>query len=140
MDVLFLIGRILLVALFIQSGSTVHLLMRQQGIAYARMYNVPAPELTVPLTGIVAVLGGLSVVFGVWGDLGALLLVGFLIPVSYYMHGFWREEDPMQRANQMAHLTKNVAVLGGALVLFYGWNQLQGDAGLSLTEPLFGRG
>ena len=140
MDVLFLIGRILLVALFIQSGSTVHLLMRQQGIAYARMYNVPAPELTVPLTGIVAVLGGLSVVFGVWGDLGALLLVGFLIPVSYYMHGFWREEDPMQRANQMAHLTKNVAVLGGALVLFYVWNQLQGDAGLSLTEPLFGRG
>jgi hypothetical protein len=23
--------------------------------------------------------------------------------------------------------------------LFYAWNQLQGEAGLSLTDPLFGR-
>ena len=34
---------------------------------------------------------------------------------------------------------KNVGLLGGALVLFYTWNQLQGDAGLSLTDPLFSR-
>jgi hypothetical protein len=51
-----------------------------------------------------------------------------------------REIDPMQSANQMAHFMKNVAMLGGALVLFYVWNQLQGDAGLSITDPLFGRG
>jgi hypothetical protein len=35
---------------------------------------------------------------------------------------------------------KNVAVLGGALVIFYAYNQLQGDAGVSLTDPLFNRG
>jgi len=29
---------------------------------------------------------------------------------------------------------------GGALVLFCAFNQLQGDAGLSITNPLFGRG
>jgi hypothetical protein len=28
----------------------------------------------------------------------------------------------------------------GALVLFYTYNQLQGDAGLSITDPLFSRG
>jgi hypothetical protein len=32
-----------------------------------------------------------------------------------------------------------VGLLGGALVLFYTWNQLQGDADLSLTNPLFPR-
>jgi putative oxidoreductase len=87
-----------------------------------------------------AVVGGVMVILGLWGDLGALLLVAFLVPVTCYMHGFWRETDPMQRVNQMTHFSKNVALLGGALILFYAWNQLQGDAGLSLTDPLFDRG
>jgi hypothetical protein len=33
-----------------------------------------------------------------------------------------------------------MALAGGALVLFYAYNQLQGDAGLSIIDPLFGRG
>jgi uncharacterized membrane protein YphA (DoxX/SURF4 family) len=125
MDVVFLIGRILFAAVFVISGLTVHLLKARQGIEYARMYKVPMAEIGVPLTGILAVVGGLSVALGVWGDLGAL------------MHAFWRETDEMQKQAQMANFMKNFALLGGALVLFYAWNQLQGDAGLSITDPLF---
>ncbi len=40
----------------------------------------------------------------------------------------------------MAHFMKNMAMTGGALVLFYTYNQLQDDAGLSITDPLFSRG
>lgn len=29
---------------------------------------------------------------------------------------------------------------GGALILFHAFNQLQSEAGLSITDPLFGRG
>ena len=139
MDVLFLIGRILFALVFL-SAMNVHLLKREQGVQYARMYNVPLAELGVPFTGVVALGGGLLVLLGLWGDLGALLIAAFLLLITPYMHAFWRETDAMQRANQMAHFTKNLAMLGGALVLFYAWNQLQGDAGLSLTDPLFGRG
>src|ERR687898_1928349 len=140
MDVVFLVGRILFVLVFLFSGSTVHLLQAKQGIEYARMYRVPAPEITVPLSGLMAVLGGLSVAFGIWGDLGALVLVAFLLPVAFFMHAFWKETDPQQKANQMAHFMKNISMAGGALVLFYAWNQLQSDAGLSITDPLFDRG
>jgi hypothetical protein len=35
---------------------------------------------------------------------------------------------------------KNMALAGGALVPFYAFNQLQADAGLSITDPLFERG
>jgi uncharacterized membrane protein YphA (DoxX/SURF4 family) len=139
MDVVFLVGRILFVLVFVISGSTVHLLQAKQGIAYARMYKVPAPEITVPFSGLMAVLGGLSVAFGVWGDLGALVLVAFLLPIAFYMHAFWKETDPQQQANQMAHFLKNISMAGGALALFYVWNQLQGEAGLSITDPLFDR-
>jgi putative oxidoreductase len=139
MDVVFLIGRILLALIFIFSGLTVHLIGRRQGIEYARMYNVPLVEIGVPLTGVLAVLGGLSVIFGVWGDLGALFLVAFLLLITPFMHAWWREEDAMQKQLQLVNFMKNTGLLGGALVTFYVWNQLQGDAGLSITDPLFSR-
>jgi putative oxidoreductase len=124
-DVLFLVGRILFALVFLFSGSTVHLLQARQGIEYARMNRVPAPELLVPLSGLVAVLGALSVILGIWADLGSLLLVAFLLPVAFFMHAFWRETDEQTKANQMAHFMKNMAIAGGALVLFYAYNQLQ---------------
>lgn len=139
MDVVFLIGRILLALIFIFSGLTVHLIGRKQGIEYARMYNVPLVEIGVPLTGVMAVLGGLSVIFGVWGDLGALLLVAFLLLITPFMHAWWRETDETQKQLQLVMFMKNTGLLGGALVLFYVWNQLQSDAGLSITDPLFSR-
>ena len=138
MDVVFLIGRILLAIPFLLSVQ-IHLIKREQGVQYARMYNVPLAELGVPLTGVMAVLGASSVVLGLWGDLGALLIAAFLLLITPFMHAFWREEDEMQKINQLVNFQKNFAMLGGALVLFYVWNQLQGDAGLSLTDPLFGR-
>ncbi|HYY76327.1 MAG TPA: DoxX family protein [Gaiellaceae bacterium] len=140
MDVLFLIGRIVFALVFLFSGATVHLLRARQGIEYARIYRVPAPEVLVPLSGLMAVAGALSVILGIWADLGALLLISFLLPVAFFMHAFWREADEQMKANQMAHFMKNMAMAGGALVLFYAYNQLQGDAGLSITDPLFGRG
>jgi hypothetical protein len=56
------------------------------------------------------------------------------------MHAFWKEEDPQMQQNQMAHFMKNIAMAGGALVIFFTYNQLQGDAPLSITDPLFDRG
>jgi putative oxidoreductase len=139
-DVVFLIGRIVFALVFLFSGATVHLIQARQGIEYARMYRVPAAEVLVPLSGVMAVVGALSVILGIWADLGALLLIAFLLPVAFFMHAFWRETDEQMKANQMAHFLKNMALAGGALILFYAYNQLQGAAGLTITDPLFGRG
>jgi putative oxidoreductase len=140
MDVVFLVGRILFALIFIISGATIHLLQGRQGIQYAKMYGVPMAEIGVPLTGVMAVVGGASVAVGLWGDLGALLIAAFLLLITPLMHAFWRETEPMQKQAQLTNFMKNTALLGGALVLFYAWNQLQSDAGLSVTDPLFGPG
>jgi uncharacterized membrane protein YphA (DoxX/SURF4 family) len=141
MDIVFLIGRILFAFTFFLSGLTFHLLAsgRAQAITYARGYKAPAPELTVPLTGLMIVAGSVMVALGLWGDLGALLIAAFLVLITPIMHAWWKEEDPMQNMSQQVNFNKNTALLGGALVLFYAWNQLQGDAGASITDPLFGR-
>lgn len=139
MDIVFLVGRALYVLIFVLSGVMAHLIGYKQGVAYARTYRVPLAQLGVPLTGVVAIVGGVFVAFGLWGDLGALLLGGFLLSVTPLMHAFWLETDPAQRQSQMTNFMKNVSMAGGALALFYLFNQLQGDVGLTLTDPLFGR-
>jgi hypothetical protein len=40
---------------------------------------------------------------------------------------------------EQIQFSKDLTLAGAALVYFYTWNQLQGDAGLSITDPLFGR-
>src|SRR5918996_1636799 len=138
MDAVFLVGRILLAIPFIQSGLMIH--FSRQGVEYARGSNAPAPELMVPLSGAAIVAGGLSVALGIWGDLGALVLAAFALAILPIMHAFWREEDAQTQQMQMVNFVKNVSMAGGALVLFYAFNQLQGEAGLSTTDPLFSRG
>jgi putative oxidoreductase len=137
MDALLLIGRILFGVTFISSGVVNHLVGRRAGIEYARGYNAPAPELLVPLSGIAIIAGGLMITFGLWADLGAILIAGFLIGISPIMHAFWKEDDQQMRANQVAHFTKNMALLGGALIIFWLFNQIQGEVSLTITDPLF---
>jgi uncharacterized membrane protein YphA (DoxX/SURF4 family) len=136
-DVVFLIGRILFGTLFVISGLTAH--MGRQGIEYAKAYGAPAPELMVPLSGVVIVAGGLLVILGVWADLGALLVAAFLVGITPIMHAFWKEQDAQMKAIQQAMFSKNMALLGAALIVVYVYNQLQGGAGASITDPLFGR-
>ncbi len=140
MDWVFLGGRILFALVFIDSGLKNHLLGYKGGAAYARQHKVPVPELAVLASGAMILVGSLLVVLGAWGDLGALLIAAFLVSITPVMHAYWLETEPMAKMGQRINFIKNTALLGGALVLFYAWNQLQGSAGLSLTDPLFGRG
>jgi putative oxidoreductase len=137
MDAVFLIGRILFASLFLVSGLTAH--FNRQGVEYARAYNAPAPELLVPASGVAIVLGSLLIGFGIWADVGALLVAGFLLGITPIMHAFWKETEPQQQQIQIAMFSKNVALLGAALIVFWVYNQLQGDAPVSITDPLFGR-
>jgi uncharacterized membrane protein YphA (DoxX/SURF4 family) len=132
MDWVLLIGRVIFVAVFVFSGLTVHLLKWRDGVAYARMKNVPAPELLVPFSGLMAVAGGVLVALGLWADLGALLLAAFVFPVAVGMHAFWQVDDPMQRMGEQAHFMKDCALGGAALALFALFQQFGDAIGLTL--------
>ena len=74
-------------------------------------------SIAVPLSGIMALLGGLSVALGYKAKWGAWLLVFFLIPVTLMMHNFWVVKDPMMAQMQEAMFMKNLALLGAALFI-----------------------
>jgi putative oxidoreductase len=139
MDVIFLIGRILFALVFVSSGFMAHLGEGgKQGREYARSLGAPSPDLLVPLSGVAIIVGGLLIAFGIWADLGALLIIGFLIGITPVMHAFWKVDDPQMQQIQSAMFFKNVALLGAALIIFYIYNQGQ-DLDLSITDSLFGR-
>jgi len=73
--------------------------------------------LLVPASGILALVGGLSILLGYRAKMGAWLLVLFLVPVTVMMHNFWAVKDPLMAQMQMAMFLKNVTMLGGALLI-----------------------
>ncbi len=118
MEAIWVIGRILFSALFIFSGFG-HFRNYKDMVTYAQMMKAPAPNVTVPLTGIMIILGGLSVLFDFYTTVGAILLVLFLIPTAFIMHRFWNVQDPGLAANQMAHFFKNLSLAGASLIILY---------------------
>ena len=110
------LGRVLFALIFVQSGLS-H--FSHQTIAYAASQGVPAASFFVPLSGAIAVLGGLGLAFGYQSRIAALLLVVFLVPVTFRMHAFWNESDAMMAMNQRIHFMKNIAMLGAALFFLY---------------------
>src|SRR5207237_6831816 len=90
-----------------------------QEIAFAAAQGVPLASIAVPMSGIMAVLGGLSIALGYKAKWGAALIVLFLIPVTIMMHNFWSVTDPLVAQDKMAHFMKNFSLLGTAFLLFY---------------------
>jgi putative oxidoreductase len=88
-------------------------------IAWAAGHSVPLPDVLVPLSGVIALVGGLSVLLGYRTRVGAWLLVIFLVPVTLMMHNFWAVWDPATSQIEMAMFMKNVTMVGGALVISY---------------------
>jgi putative oxidoreductase len=137
MDVIALIGRILFVVIFVSSGTVGHIGQRKGMAQYASSQGVPAAESLVVLSGLLIAVGGLMVGLGIWGDLGALLLLLFVVPAAFWIHAYWKVDDPMQRADQQAHFMKNLALAGGCIMAFVLFAGLGHDLGLTITGPLF---
>ncbi len=114
MKYIVLLGRILYSSIFIMSGPT-HFMA--SSIGYAANKGVPLASIVVPLSGIIAFVGGLSILLGYKAKYGAWLIVVFLLPVTFMIHNFWAYSDAMMRQMQMANFMKNISMLGAALLI-----------------------
>ena len=111
-----LLGRILFSLIFIMS-SFGH--FGEQSIGYAASKGVPMASILVPLSGIIELVGGLSILLGYKAKYSAYLIVLFLIPVTFMLHNFWTITDPMAQQMDMAAFMKNISMTGAALMIAY---------------------
>jgi putative oxidoreductase len=110
------LGRLLFSIVFIVASAG-H--FTPQSIDAAARHGVPLASLLVPVSGVIALTGGLSVLVGYRVRVGAFLLMLFLIPVTLVMHNFWAAADPMSYQLEQAMFMKNMTMLGGALLIAY---------------------
>lgn len=112
------IGRFLYSFMFVFSGIN-H--FSSGTVSYAANAGVPLADILVPISGVIAIVGGLSVMLGFHARFGALLLLLFLLPVTLIMHDFWSVTDPQMAQQQMTAFLKNLSMIGAAvLIMFYG--------------------
>ncbi len=116
MKYIVLIGRIFYSLIFLM---TIMSHFSADAVNYAESKGVPAPFILVPLSGVLAFAGALSIILGYKAKWGAWLIVIFLIPVTFTMHDFWNVSDKAQAQIQMAMFMKNISMLGGAFLITY---------------------
>jgi putative oxidoreductase len=70
------------------------------------------------MVAAIDLVGGLLLVLGLRTRLAAVVLSIFVLLTLYFAHSFWTMDGPARAANQ-AHFYKNLAVIGGLLLICY---------------------
>jgi len=105
-----LLGRVLLVLIFVHSG--VGKIEHFEGTAqYMAKSGMPMPSFFLVGAIFLELVGSLTVILGFFTRFGALLLIVFLIPTTLIFHTHFGDRV------QMIMFMKNVSMLGGCLVL-----------------------
>ena len=135
MNAVLVIGRVLFALIFINSGIA-HLTKLEAMTGYAQYKKVPAAKLSVIVSGLMILVGGLYIALGVYADLGALLIALFLIPAAFLMHAFWKESDATAKQNETIGFFKDLSLAGAALIIF-ALVATGTDFGPSITSAFF---
>lgn len=108
-----LLARVLFGGVIVFNGIN-HFLNADEMAGYAQHKGLPAPNAAVLGSGGMLLLGGLSIVTGIFPILGAMAVALFLVAAAVTMHDFWAAPDDQQQ-QELTHFLKNVALAGGAL-------------------------
>lgn len=110
-----LAGRLLLASLFLPAG-----IAKLGGFAGTAAYigskGLPMPELGAVMAIVIEVGAGLALIAGFGTRWAALVLAAFTLLATVFFHNFWGVPVEMVMVQKLM-FTKNIAVIGGLLVL-----------------------
>jgi putative oxidoreductase len=110
-----LIARVLMGAIFLVSGIR-KVMAYAATVGYLTKLGFPAPEFFAVLAIIIEIGGSILLIIGWRTRWVAWLLAVFVLVAAFAAHRFW-EFDAAQATNQMNHFLKNLAIIGGLLMV-----------------------
>lgn len=133
MHIVFVVGRVLLVLIFILSGAMKLLDLQGTAATIAPVIAIPdalagyanqlqdmtgmkVPQLLALLAGGIEVVFGLLIAFNIATRPAAAILALFTLVATFYFHDFWNMAGAARDAN-MIHAMKNLAITGGLLIM-----------------------
>lgn len=115
-SVMVLIGRVLLGWLFFISGWA-----KLTGIAgtigYLTNLGVPMPGLMAWVAAVVEFVVGAALILGIATRYASLVMIIFVLVATFLAHRYW-EYPAAQMQGQFNNFLKNIAIIGGGLLLF----------------------
>jgi putative oxidoreductase len=109
------VGRCVIALFFIASGLGKVFGFRPSAEILATI-GFPVPTISLSAIILIEIVGGLGLLFNVWTTDVSLVLIAFLIFATLAIHGpFLR--DQAARTDQIVHMIKNVAIIGGLITL-----------------------
>ncbi|HXX45861.1 MAG TPA: DoxX family protein [Candidatus Acidoferrales bacterium] len=110
-----LLGRILISVVFVLGGiGKITGFSMEEGMLAAKHFPMPAAALGVAL--VIELVGGLAILLGLFTRFTSWILFLYLIPTTLLFHNFWAFQG-MDRLDPMIHFEKNLAIMGGLLIL-----------------------
>jgi putative oxidoreductase len=116
MDAGLLVGRIVLVLMFLFSG-VIKFIDLSGTAAHIAGKGLSMPTVLAAAAGALEVIGGLMVVLGWQTRLAAVMLMVFTAVAGAIFHDFWNVPAGREQIDQMLHLWKNATICGGFLLL-----------------------
>ncbi|WP_199028341.1 DoxX family protein [Ralstonia sp. ASV6] len=114
-DELILLGRVLMMLLFLISGWG-KLTGFQGTVGYMGTVGAPMPMLAAAVAVIMEFGVGIALLIGFWVRPLALLMALFVLGTALIAHTFWNVDGAMQTAN-MVQFYKNLSIMGGLFLL-----------------------
>lgn len=118
------LGRLLLGAFFVVSGAGKIMrwegslgYIQDRGFPVTDIYGYPASQLILAAVIALEIIGGLMLITGFGAKVAALALAVFTLVAGAIFHDFWTVTDAGAYMNQFNHFMKNVAIVGGLLVV-----------------------
>jgi putative oxidoreductase len=109
-----LLGRICISVIFLLSG------FQKFGsfdatVKYMTAAGLPYASSLLVIAAIVEIVGGFSLLLGWKARFGAIVLLLYLIPVTYVFHNFWEVTDAAHKQLEAIMFLKNLAIFGGLI-------------------------
>ena len=141
-------GRVLFAVLFIYTGATKLFALKETADAIAAKVMIPSalapyttqletltgmttPHILAIAVGVFEIIAGLMVAVNFAVRLFAILLIFYLIAVTFYFNDFWNQAPP-ENAKTLVEALKNLSIIGG-LFIIAGYGR-----GPRLAEPAYG--
>ena len=115
-DIAALIGRVLLVALFLLSGFG-KISDFAGTAAYVASKGLPLPALGAAIAVVMEVGVALLVLVGWKARAAALALAVFAVVAGVFFHAYWADADAAARMGDFINFWKNVSIAGGFLMV-----------------------
>jgi len=112
-----LLGRLLIVYIFATSGIA-KVFSWQSNLQYMSTRHLPMIPVLLAIAAVIEIGGSICLITGYRAREAAMVMFLYMIPLTLLFHNYWAASG-MLAGMQETHFRKNLAIMGGLLMLAY---------------------